>query len=325
MKRLLNKELIDKLKKITAEEKKILKGCNIDKSIYMENTDNVINSQKILSGGKQIDVRPHTRFVHFPEHSHDYVEIVYMCTGSTTHIINGEELKLGKGELLFLCPSAKQEILPAGFDDVAVNFIVLPEFFTLILQLIGEDETPIKNFIVDCLSNKKSKINYLHFTVSDVLPIQNLIENLIFTMLYSTSNKRKINQITMGVLFLHLINHTDKLISSGNEEQLIVKVLKYVEDNYANGSLMELADILHYDVSVLSREIKYKTGKKYTELVQDKRLSQSCFLLKNTNLNIDEIANKIGYENLSFFYRMFKSKYNTTPRNYRQSHMKREF
>ena len=89
----------------------------------MEKSDNVVTNSKILKDGKLIAVRPHTRFVHFPEHSHDYVEIVYMCSGSTTHIVNGDTVNLKKGELLFLCQSAKQEILPASENDIAVNFI----------------------------------------------------------------------------------------------------------------------------------------------------------------------------------------------------------
>jgi len=318
----LKDTLINKLKEITDEEHKLQSGSDIDKSIYMENMDDVINSKKILSDGKQIDIRPHTRFVHFPEHSHDYVEIVYMCAGSTTHIINGEKLTLREGELLFLCQSAKQEIYPAGYDDIAVNFIVLPDFFNLILQMIGEEDTPIRIFLLDCLRNKKSQTGFLHFKVSDVLPIQNLVENLIYTMVYDTPNKRNINQLTMGLLFMQLINYTDRLVASNNEEQTVVKVLKYIEENYSHGSLSELSHNLHYDISALSREIKNRTGKKYTELVQEKRLSQSCFLLKNTNLNVDEIANKIGYENISFFYRIFKVKYGISPKKYRQCYLK---
>ena len=39
--------------------------------------------------GQMITIRPHTRFVAFPRHSHNYVEIMYVCTGQITHIIGG--------------------------------------------------------------------------------------------------------------------------------------------------------------------------------------------------------------------------------------------
>ncbi len=315
---MINRQLLDKLKKITPEEEKILSGDgNINRSLYMESFNNIVNSKKMLSNGKLIDVRPHTRFVHFPEHSHDYVEIIYMCSGKTCHIVDGEPIELKEGELLFLCQRAKQEILPAQMDDVAVNFIVLPEFFDNALQMMGEEDTPLRRFVIDCLTNNGG--GYLHFCVSDVLPVQNLVENLIWTLVNEMPNKRNINQTTMGLLFLQLINHTDKLVSSGKEDETVVRTLRYIEENYTVGSLRELAKLMHYDISYLSREIKLRTGKNYTELVQEKRLSQSCFLLKNTDMKIDDIAEKVGYENVSYFSRTFKKYYGITPGRYRKT------
>jgi len=316
---MIHHELLSKLMKVNAEEKRILDGeALIDKSIYMESSGDVIKSQKILSAGKLIDIRPHTRFAHFPAHSHDYVEIVYMCSGTTTHIINGRQIVLREGELLFLCQGAVQEILPAGINDIGVNFIVRPNFFDTVLAMMGEEDTPLRRFVVDCLKNSRDNKGYLHFEVSDVLPVQNLVENLIWTLINETPNKRNINQTAMGLLFLILINHTDRLFC-GESEDITVRILEYIEDNYKNGSLGELSKLLHYDISTLSREIKNKTGKKYTELVQEKRLSQACFLLKNTDMTVKEISEKTGYENVSFFYRIFKEQYGVSPKKYRKS------
>ena len=317
---MINKQLIDKLSPITEEERSILSGDgSINRDIYYSKNENeVMKSQKLLTLGKKIDVRAHTRFAHFPIHSHDYVEIVYMCSGHTDHVINGKNVRLSEGELLMLCQSAKQEILPAGEGDIAVNFIVLPEFFDSVLEMLGEEDTPLRTFVIDCLK-KSGDIGYLHFKVADVLPIQNLIENLIWTLLYEPPNKRNINQITMGLLFLQLINHADRLESGASDENLTVKVLRYVEENYRNASLCELAEKLHYDISALSREIKARTGRNYSDLLLEKRLSQSSFLLKNTDMSVEDISASVGYENKSFFHRQFKMRYGISPRKYRVS------
>ena len=124
----MNQELIQSLSVITEEEQKILAGsADIDRTLYMDREDMVIDSDKLLEAGQLITIRPHTRFVHFPEHTHNYVEVIYMCRGETTHVVDGRELKLKEGELLFLNQHAVQEIQPAGQDDIAVNFIILPE------------------------------------------------------------------------------------------------------------------------------------------------------------------------------------------------------
>lgn len=311
--------LLDKLKKITDEEQKILDGNKeIERSIYMQDSFDIINGKKMLDAGKVIAIRPHTRFVRFPKHSHDYVEIVYMCSGSTTHFVNGKKVVLNEGELLFLCQSAIQEILPAGKDDIAVNFIVVPAFFDDALKMIGEENTPLRDFITDTLKGNKSKDGFLHFKVANVLPIQNLVENLIWTLINKLPNKRNINQKTMGLLFLHLINHTH-MIEYYEKDEKAVASLRYIEDNYKDGSLFELAEILKCDVYSLSREIKKKTGKTYTELLQEKRLSQACFYLKNSDMTVEEIAYAVGYENISYFYRIFKKNFEISPRKYRNS------
>ena len=311
------KEILDALSPITDEEKAILIGNDIDLSLYMSGKNNIINSEKLLADGKLITVRKHTRFIDFPKHTHDYIEVVYMCSGKTTHIINGEKLTLETGELLFLNQNVKQEIKKADKDDIAVNFIILPQFFEQMLYLLGEEETPLRNFVVDCLLNGNSNSNYLHFKVADILPIQNLVENLIYTLIHNTQNKRKINQTTMGLLFMQLMNYTDRLKVNNAEQEAIFEVLKYIEKHYADGSLTEISNKLHYDIYWLSREIKKKTGKTYTELVQEKRLSKAAFLLKNSNAKISDIGVTVGYDNLSYFHKIFAKEFNKTPREYR--------
>ena len=153
----MDTKLLERLAVITAEEQEILDGRHdIDRDIYMQGQNSTVNSRKLLSSGKLITIRPHTRFIHFPEHTHDYVEVIYMCSGETTHIVNGKEIKLEQGDLLFLNQSATHEVCRVGKDDIAVNFIVLPEFFSAPLSMIGEEETPLRKFLIDCLCGRNS-------------------------------------------------------------------------------------------------------------------------------------------------------------------------
>lgn len=314
---MVDQRIMKQLRSISAEEQSILDGrTTIDRGIYMTDSQDVINSRKLLSDGKLITLRPHTRFIRFPEHCHDYVEVVYMCSGTTTHIVNGKTIRLQQGELLFLSQSARQEILRAEENDIAVNFVVLPEFFQEALSIIGEEATPLRRFLLDCLFEQNSGPGYLLFQVSDDVQIQNLVENLICSLLYDTPNRRKVSQMTMTLLFLQLLGHTDKL-AWDSQEGTILQVLRYVDDHYVDGSLHEAAALLHSDVSSLSREIRRKSGKTYTELVQEKRLNQAAFLLRSTDRKVEDIALAVGYENISYFHRIFRKEYGVSPRQFR--------
>ena len=98
---------------------------------------------------------------------------------------------------------------------------------------------------------------------------------------------------------------------------MLLGVYRYIEEHYREGSLSELAEELHYDFYTLSRMIRRLTGKNYTELVQNKRLTQAAYLLETTGLSVADIGERVGYENMSYFHRIFKERYGISPKKYR--------
>ena len=326
----MTEELLQILRQITPEEERLRSGNkDIEKNIYSldsaANEDIVhVDAEKLLDAGKLIQIRTHTRFVHFPVHTHNYVELVYMCQGSTRHVINGNDVVLKEGELLFISQSAKQEIYPAREADVAVNFIILPEFFNYGLTMMESENNQLRSFVIDCLTGAKEDTGYLHFKVADVLPVQNLVENLIWTIIRKEPNKRSIQQATMGLLFLQLMNQIDRMetAEADRQQKLVMDVLSYIEEHYKDGELDSLAKQLHYDMRWLSKEIKKRTGLNYTDLVQNKRLSQAAYLLTTTNMNVLDIGLAVGYDNTSYFHRIFQKQFGMTPRKYRLENSK---
>ncbi len=183
----MQQELLDHLKKITEEEQRILDGsAEVDKELYTSGRDFIVDSRKMLDEGKLITVRTHTRFVHFPAHRHNFIEVLYVCEGSVTNIIDGKKVVVGKGELLFLNQYTRHELLPAGENDIAINFMILPEFFDVAYSMTGRNNV-LADFLVNILRQDEERGQYLYFKVSEVLQIQNLLENMI---LFSGNRKR---------------------------------------------------------------------------------------------------------------------------------------
>lgn len=317
----MNQEIMHKLMRITDEEQIILERQAVDKSIYTEAKDFTVDSRKLLKKGKLIDIRPSARFVHFPKHRHNYIEIVYMCSGQTTHIINSSsKVVLQEGDLLFFNQHTFHEILPATINDIAVNFIVLPEFFDVAFQMIEKDNV-IGKFLVSTLCQEESEGQYLYFNVASVIPVQNLLENMVWSIMNKQSNNNQVNQYTMGVLFMQLLNRAD-LIDSGNidryENRLVFTTLKYIEDHYRDGTLTDLALQQNQSVYKLSRLIQAATGDSFKSLLQQKRLNKAVQLLNDTNLSVSDIISAVGYDNTSYFYRIFREAYGVSPKEYRK-------
>lgn len=145
---------------------------------------------------------------------------------------------------------------------------------------------------------------------------------MVWSLLHNSLNKRSSNQITMGLLILHLLNYMDKMETGEKQfdQELVINVLNYIEANYKDGSLSELAEIMGYDLYWMSREIKKKTGKTYKELLQTKRMNQAAYMLTNTKMPVSEIIQMVGYDNSSYFYRKFRERYGVSPKEFRKEH-----
>lgn len=314
----MNAQLIQMLSEITEEEQKILDGNGIEKAVYTDKSEFTVDKNKMLKKGRYIDVRPHTRFTAFPRHKHNYIEMMYVARGSLTHIINGEKVRVEEGEILFLNSSCFHEIMTADKDDIGINFIILPEFLDTVFET--ENTGDVSGALISGLYGNSPA--YMYFKVSHVLPIQNLIENLVWSLLYKHDYNYLINRNTMGLLLLQLINNTDK-IAYGNEAKydnlIVTEAIKYIEASYKSATLTECSKLLHQSSSKLCRLLKQYTGHTFKELLQMKRLETAAELLLKSRLSVTEIINAAGYDNTSYFHRIFKEKYGESPAVFRKN------
>lgn len=317
----MNQELLNELKRFSEEERELLSGRKLQKRRYTDGSTFEIDNKRLLKQGQLIDIRTHTRFTAFPEHTHNYVEMLYMYSGSTTHIINGKtELTLKTGELLMIGRGCRHEILPAGIDDIGVNFIVLPEFFHTAFRMM-EGKSVLSDFIIDNLTGKCEKMPFLCFHVADVLPVQNLLENLIWSM-HTGSADRRTNEVTMGLLFLQLLKCTERAEGGGREHRLALDLLTYISENYDHASLSEFAAARGQSLCSASRRVRAEFGVPFRALLQEKRFETALSYLTETGMPVADIISAVGYENASYFYRRFREKYHMSPDAYRQANRK---
>lgn len=321
----MNKQLFEQLSRITSEEQAILSGSTLQKALYTDRQDFTVDYNRLLEKGRLITLRPHTRFIFFPEHQHNYIEIMYMVAGTTTHTINRtQRITLQKGELLMMNQHASHAIDIAQKEDVAVNMIVMPSFFDAVTDTIGMDNV-LSHFLINALRQTDADVSYLHFRVAEIHAIQSVMESMLATLAEDEKNNHRLNQVAMTLLFLHLLNHTDKAITQRKDfkqNAIALSAIKEIEENYANANLSQIATHFGVSLSYLSRTIKETTGRSYTSTLQHKRLSKAASLLKNTTLTIADIMDAVGYHNSSYFYALFEKHFGQSPRDYRKGSKK---
>lgn len=319
----MDNSLLQSLAAITDEERLLLAGSAVDKRNYATGNAFTVDSVRMLEKGELIALRPHTRFAFFPRHSHNYVEMMYMCSGKTVHTMNGDpdaSITLRAGELLLMNQHASHTIEKADVEDIAVNFIILPQFFHIAFEMIGTDNV-LGRFLLGSMQASTPAPSYLHFATAGVLPVQNLLENMVWTIANKTTGARRINQYTMGVLFLQLLNYTDHLAAGRNTAHTpcVVAALREIEENYATASLSQVAALHHVSAAYLSGLVREETGSTFTTLLQQKRLARAAQLLQGSPLSIQSIIEAVGYDNSSYFYRIFRESFGISPKEYRKN------
>ena len=98
-----------------------------------------------------------------------------------------------------------------------------------------------------------------------------------------------------------------------SREELVQAALDEITKNYREASLSNVARSYGVSLAYVSECVRAQTGRTYKELLQKHRM------LRRSDWNIQQIITYVGYENTSYFYRLFHERYGQSPREYRQS------
>ncbi len=109
-----------------------------------------------------------------------------------------------------------------------------------------------------------------------------------------------------------------ELKSSVNSKK-IEKIISYINENYANPnlSLCMLSDKFHMNQTYLSTFFREQTGENFINYIRKIKIKKAKDLLKDTNLPLRAVAEKIGYNNSSILIQNFKRETGITPTQYR--------
>ena len=315
----MEKYLLDILSRESEEEAGILGGEVLNRKIYTGTDEFVVNEARLFGPRRTISARTHTRYVDFPEHKHNYIEMMIVLSGSITHVIDGKELTLSKGEVLVMNKHLSHSVKRSGKDDIGVNVIMSDRFIDgVAAELSG---TVFSSLIKENAKCEGAPI-YLSFTTAGYKHVENIIENLLFE-LTERGEDAGIMTGTVSILLRYLSIENDKLLKGGNaiadkDEGRRMEILSYVKSSYRTASLSELSERLYLTVPYLSKITTELFGKSFKELVVDERMSRAKAAFETTELSIGDIIRSVGYENESYFHREFKKRYGRTPLSIRK-------
>lgn len=225
----------------------------------------------------------------FPLHFHRAYELIYINHGQLFVIIDQKQYLLQKNDLAFIFNNQMHKFETIDFSEITI-VLFSPE-------LIGD-----------------FYINYKELIPND--NVLHLEEDLELTKLNSIYSQKSF----LYAVCADLVNQKSfTSVKQSFQTKILYKILLYVEQNHSTDcSLKAVAKHLKYDYAYISKLFTQQMNMTFTEYLNIYRISQACYLLKNSNQFVYEIAVNCGYNNLRTFHRNFRKITNMSPNEYRK-------
>ncbi len=201
-------------------------------------------------------------------------------------------------------------------EIIIVGILIKREtFYKNYLPIIYSD-SDLFRFFINPNKNKFSE-EFIHLSFDNDSFIKPLLELMVIEYANSKEDTQLILKSLFQTLILEILRFYKKTNSKIKENNILDKILEYAFSHSDGITLKKISEHFSYHPNYISALIHKNTGKKFTEIVLEKRMEKALLLMKNTNLPIEEIASMLGYSNHSNFYKVFKEYFGVTPRKYR--------
>lgn len=262
-----------------------------------------------------------------PLHFHDYFIMACAYEGDFQERIGEKVYTIAEGNVCLLRPEVYHQIVARGEDDparVIVCALIHPRLlYHSFLPLISEAPVFL-DFFLNYINGTDGP-PMLQFQTGRSGEIRMLVETMLVEYAEKSSSYCRVLECTFATLLALLAR-----VSAAPQKKIrrsqgapIREVIEFLSEHYATATLESTAQLFSYHPNYLSAALRKETGQSFSELLRDFKLNQAATLLERSALNIGEVANLVGYPHLGNFYKVFRSKYGMTPRQYMDAHRER--
>ncbi|HOJ10669.1 MAG TPA: AraC family transcriptional regulator [Clostridiales bacterium] len=258
-------------------------------------------------------------------HKHKFIEIVYIISGRGTHIVGNDLYTVNKGDLFVInydTPHAFCADSNTEENFLAYDLMFTPDFLDPSMVGCQGFESLQSSFLFhDFCVNEQKPVYHLQFSANNY-DLLGILFNKIY-LEYNSKQKGYVDLARAYVIELILkITRTLGNVSESNisyqKVHIVNTVLKYLQMYYQkNITLENLSNEMYLHKDYISKTCKNVTGLPVSILLQKMRIEQACLLLRTTDKKVVEIAKCCGFNDIKFFYKIFKKMMGVTPGDYR--------
>lgn len=253
-------------------------------------------------------------------HTHEFIEIVYILSGTGKEWIDGKEYPVSDGSLMFI-NYGQTHAFCADREMVYYNILLEPEAVSE--KIINADNafailslTAFSDFSLADTSNP-----FVSFSCAEREKLEYVLCEMYREYQSSDSGRATVLKSYLSILLAYIFR---KMLPGGDRADAAPsEMLRYIETHFnENLTLSALAKKCFYSPKYFSRVFKERYGITVSEYIQKKRMEKGRELLENTDRTVEEISSMVGYCDATHFYKYFKRFYGITPKEHRKNKAK---
>lgn len=262
------------------------------------------------------------RIMHFEDvithltecHYHDYYELsIILDCRNVVYICNQTEYEIADGDII-LCNVFEPHYYKEVGPDAHCERFNLGIEFTKLLQFSSKDIN-----LPTLFQKYNARYPIMHLGFNELLKYYELI-NIYKKNRLKYSNellKNGLIQLLLAYTYEDAYEYLEKDIKNTENIQVVTRVVEYIHEHISeNIRLSQLAREANYSVSYICAAFKSVMNKTINNYIKEKRLDLAIQYLKS-DISIAEAAERVGFNNYSYFYKAFKSVYGISLVEYR--------
>ncbi len=269
----------------------------------------------------------------FPEyvgvvHKHEFIEIVLVISGQAEHTTSAGSYPVVKGDLVIVdCGTPHVFHADTRYPDpfVAYDLMFTPDCVDSSLFGLASFEDLCTSFIFYSIFPEKRALGPdLHLSGGTYGVFGDIFQKLYQEFMSETPGYDtlvRVYVVELIVRVLRSLNDKPEKNINTRKKQTVEDAISYLREHFNRHiTLDELARKTFFSKDYFARMFHDVTGLQVHTYLQNLRIEEACHLLRTTDMKMSDIAAACGFNDLSFFYSVFRKMTHTTPGQYRKSH-----
>lgn len=283
----------------------------------------MLREQLFIENGVNAEIEHLPRYIDIAEHRHDFFEIVCTAQGGCFHRVEDESAIMKQGDITIIPPNVRH-YLRAEPDCITLTIKIRKTTFDSAFSVLMRGGTTLSAYFSQTLYSKHYRNSLTFHCGRDAF----LRELFLHMLSQQYEKKRYYNYVLEGLLatfFPYLVQNYENTIelASGdsNLNERMTKIENYMRQNYKDATLTSTAEHFYLSPSYLSTLIKKQTGYTFSSIMQKIKMEHAADLITQTDLKVEQICERVGYQDTTQFIRSFKKYYGITPHRYKVKHL----